>query len=59
LAVGASRLVLGVHWFSDVAFGLLVGIPWGIAVTILLAQTAWPFKWLSGGSPRTAARSNA
>jgi undecaprenyl-diphosphatase len=59
LAVGASRLVLGVHWFSDVAFGLLVGIPWGIAVTILLAQTAWPFKWLSGGSPRTAASSNA
>jgi membrane-associated phospholipid phosphatase len=27
--------VLGVHWFSDVAFGLLFGAVWGITVAVL------------------------
>jgi membrane-associated phospholipid phosphatase len=35
--VAFSRLVLGVHWFSDVTFGLLAGVAWGIAVLYLLA----------------------
>ncbi|MGH9055782.1 MAG: phosphatase PAP2 family protein [Acidimicrobiales bacterium] len=45
LAIAASRLVLGVHWFSDVAFGLAVGIPWGVAVTVILADLPWPLRW--------------
>jgi membrane-associated phospholipid phosphatase len=57
LAVGASRLVLGVHWFSDVAFGLLVALPLAIAVTVMLADLEWPFPWLRPGTgprPRAA-----
>jgi undecaprenyl-diphosphatase len=38
--VAWSRLVLGVHWFSDVAFGMLFGIPW-----------AWRFATSRGRSP--------
>jgi membrane-associated phospholipid phosphatase len=47
LFVGATRLVLGVHWFSDVAFGLIAGIPWGVAVTVVLADLGWPVGWLA------------
>jgi membrane-associated phospholipid phosphatase len=43
LAVGGSRLVLGAHWFYDVVFGLLVAIPWAIAVTLVLANLPWPW----------------
>jgi len=42
LAVAVSRLVLGVHWFSDVTLGLLVGATWGVAVVYLLADVPWP-----------------
>ena len=43
LAVTGSRLVLGVHWFSDVTFGLLAGAVWGVIVTLVLADVPWPF----------------
>src|ERR1019366_7205928 len=33
-----TRLVLGVHWFSDVTFGLLFGIIWGVTVVIVARQ---------------------
>ena len=36
-----TRLVLGVHWFSDVTFGLLLGSAWGIAVAIVARQVEW------------------
>lgn len=36
-----TRLVLGVHWFSDVTFGLLFGIAWGVAVAIVSRQVEW------------------
>ena len=49
LAVAGSRLVLGVHWFSDIVFGLAVGIPWAILVTVVMADLEWPFSWLRPG----------
>ena len=36
-----TRLVLGVHWFSDVAFGLLFGIAWGTTVAFVSRQVDW------------------
>jgi membrane-associated phospholipid phosphatase len=36
-----TRLVLGVHWFSDVTFGLLFGIIWGITVATVARQVEW------------------
>lgn len=45
--VAWSRLVLGVHWFSDVAFGMLLGIPWGLTVAYALRDLPWPLPWLN------------
>ncbi len=42
LAVATSRLVLGVHWFSDVTVGLLIGATWGVAVVYVLADLPRP-----------------
>ena len=36
-----TRLVLGVHWFSDVTFGLLIGITWGVTVAIVACNVEW------------------
>jgi undecaprenyl-diphosphatase len=41
LVVADTRLVLGVHWFSDVAFGLLFGIVWGTTVAWATRQVEW------------------
>jgi membrane-associated phospholipid phosphatase len=38
--VADSRLLLGVHWFSDVAIGMALGIAWGAVVAVTCA-------WLS------------
>lgn len=41
LFVVDTRLVLGVHWFSDVAFGFVLGVVWGIVVAIVFRQLEW------------------
>jgi membrane-associated phospholipid phosphatase len=42
VAVAGSRLVLGVHWFSDVAVGLVLGVCWGVLVSWALRDVPWP-----------------
>ncbi|MGH9017362.1 MAG: phosphatase PAP2 family protein [Acidimicrobiales bacterium] len=36
-----TRLVLGVHWFSDVTFGLVFGMTWGVTVAVVARQVEW------------------
>ncbi len=40
MLVSGSRLVLGVHWFSDVLIGTLVGASWGVIVAFVLIGPA-------------------
>lgn len=39
--VADSRLLLGVHWFSDVVIGMALGVGWGTAVALTLARPSW------------------
>lgn len=51
LVVIDSRLLLGVHWFSDVTFGLVLGIAWGVVVALVFVRLEWADlrAWLPGG----------
>ncbi len=48
LAIGLSRLYLGVHWPTDVAAGYAVGLMW--LITCLIAEKLWQKYYLP--SPR-------
>ena len=42
--VAWTRLILGVHWFSDVVFGMVLGVVWGITVAFVFRDMPWPFR---------------
>jgi membrane-associated phospholipid phosphatase len=55
LFVMDTRLVLGVHWFSDVVFGFVLGVGWGITVAVVFLRLEWsdlasllPRRWREG-----------
>ena len=54
VAVAASRVLLGVHWLTDVIAGLAVGWGWFAAVS-----TAFGGRWLHFGAPIEAAKIGA
>jgi len=41
LVVADSRLVLGVHWSSDVVVGIVLGASWGVAVAVAARWVEW------------------
>jgi membrane-associated phospholipid phosphatase len=52
--VAYTRLVLGVHWFSDVTIGMLIGIAWGVTVALVAREVEWAdFTALRRPSPRS------
>lgn len=55
--VAETRLVLGVHWFSDVAIGMLLGIAWG--VTVAFVGQLLPERGLSGSPTLERLRSRS
>ena len=46
--IGLARMVLGVHWFTDVAAGWMLGTAWASAVVLMLP---WAERWWSDHGP--------
>lgn len=42
VAVGATRVLLGLHWFSDVIAGLMLGWSWWAVATVVLVERRRP-----------------
>ncbi len=51
LAIGVSRVILGAHYPSDVAAGLLLGLWTAIAVAYVFARKQWLFRLDERGWP--------
>lgn len=56
LLIGVSRVIVGAHYPSDVAAGLLLGLWVAVMVAFLFARRDWLFRLDAGGwpAPKTA-----
>jgi membrane-associated phospholipid phosphatase len=52
VAVAATRVLLGVHWLSDVIAGLALGWAWFAACTIAFARAGATFRLRAARDPR-------
>ena len=52
LAIGITRVVVGAHYPSDVAAGLLIGLWTATMVAFLFARQGWLFRLDENGWPR-------
>lgn len=51
LMIGASRVIVGAHYPSDVAAGLLLGLWTAVAIAFLFARKEWLFRFNEHGWP--------
>ncbi|MDK1483226.1 phosphatase PAP2 family protein, partial [Sinorhizobium sp. 6-117] len=51
LVLGFSRVIVGAHYPSDVAAGLLLGLWVAIVVAFVFARQGWLFRLDAGGWP--------
>ncbi|MGH6781945.1 MAG: phosphatase PAP2 family protein, partial [Sphingomonadaceae bacterium] len=51
LVIGASRVIVGAHYPSDVAAGLLLGLWSSLMVAFLFAKRGWLFRPDEAGWP--------
>ncbi|WEX77380.1 phosphatase PAP2 family protein [Sinorhizobium numidicum] len=58
LMIGVSRVIVGAHYPSDVAAGLLLGLWVALMVAFLFASRGWLFRFDAGGwpTPKNAGR---